>query len=301
MSRPDPPLVGSASSTPPYLKGVTPEGLAYRVRGQGQPLLLLAGYATPARALGPLAAAFAEHFACITFDYRGTGRSRQRLGQVTTGGMARDAVRVLRHLQVDRAHVYGVSLGGMVAQELALHRPEMVHGLVLGATTPGGWRAVPAGPWTIMSAYDQARGSVPGGLASRGVAAILHAWAASTHDTSTRLGRIAAPTLVVHGDQDVLVPPRNARLLASGIPGAELMLRSGQGHLYLFDDHEASAEAVTAWLERLPAASVGPGETNGLRASRCEAVRRHALSQLLPVRHATRSLCPVSRELGIDG
>jgi pimeloyl-ACP methyl ester carboxylesterase len=184
---------------------------------------------------------------------------------------------VLDAADIGRAHVYGISLGGMIAQEIALRHPERVDALVLGATTPGGSEAVAADDETLaffrrrgeMSAEEAVWASVPynygprtrterAQLIGEDIAQRLRfpiepepyaaqLAAALGHDAHARLGEIAAPALVVHGEADRMVAPENARLLADAIPGAELRTFPGAGHLYPTDE-PAADQAVAQFL-----------------------------------------------------
>lgn len=260
--------------------GITDHGVAYTIRGEGPPLLLLSGYASTAGILQPAARLFAQRFTTITFDYPGAGRSTGVRLPVTTSMLAREAAGLLGSLGITRAHVYGISLGGLIAQELAIRHPEMIRTLILGATTAGGWRSVPGDPTALMATLWSLRTLPGGGRIPLPHTALLQGWAAGTHDTSSRLATITAPTLVIHGEHDRLMPLRNGQLLADGIPGAELRILRGQGHLYLFED-DASSYAVMDWIEgsrepdATPARS-GDGTTPLLRAM---------MNQALPARH----------------
>jgi 3-oxoadipate enol-lactonase len=213
----------------------------------------------------------------LTFDNRGVGRSDRPPGPYTTALMADDAVAVLDAAGVDRAHVYGLSLGGMIAQEIALRHPDRITRLVLGATTPGGERAVAADGRTIaffhrrgqMPAEEAVWASVPYNYSARTRAEhgdrisqdirqrlrfpiepepyAAQLAASLGHDAYDRLPLILAPTLVVHGEEDVMVPPANGRLLATLIPAARLIELPGAAHLYSTDEPDADRE-VAAFL-----------------------------------------------------
>jgi 3-oxoadipate enol-lactonase len=286
MRSTEPSLVAACSAG---LTRRTPDGLAYAIRGEGAPLLLLSGYGVSSRGLSPLVDVLAEQFTCLTFDYRGTGKSAFAFGRVTTGSMARDAARVLHDADVVDAHVVGVSLGGMVAQELAIQRPDLVRGLVLVATTAGGWSASSPGLGALRSALAEASGVVPGGVDVRGRMAVRHAWAATLHDTSTRLGRVAAPTLVAHGESDSLVTPAGARMLADRIARAELRVVPG-GHLFLFDEDRSHVRTVGAWLAALPEPATGAPEPSCRAGEPVERALSFAFSPMLPGWRALRAV-----------
>jgi 3-oxoadipate enol-lactonase len=223
--------------------------------GAGDPLLLVSGFALPAAVLEPVVAPFAQHYQCITFDHRGSGASRGRVLPMTTARMAADAVRVLDALGLESAAVYGLSLGGMVAQEMAIRFPDRVRGLILGATSPGGLSAVWPDSGTVLSSIFANTGGLGRGTVTHPLGAWAQAWAATLHDSGSRLGRIRAPTLVLHGDCDGLVPVGNARLLARRIPRAELVILAGEGHFFAFEQAEAVADIVMDWLDTSAAVS----------------------------------------------
>lgn len=246
--------------------------LHYESMGAGAPVLLVMGLGMNAtgwwRTVPVLAAAGLR---VLTFDNRGVGRSDRPPGPYTTALMADDAVAVLDAAAVQRAHVYGISLGGMIAQEIALRHPDRIARLVLGATTPGGDSAIPADGQTLeffqrrgqMPAEEAVWASVPYNYST--VTRAQHGdrivqdvrrrlrypiepapyaaqlAAALSHDARDRLARITAATLVVHGQEDVMVPPANGRLLASLIP-ARLLELGGAAHLYPTDEPDADRE-----------------------------------------------------------
>ncbi len=213
----------------------------------------------------------------LAFDNRGVGRSDRPSGPYSVAMMADDAIAVLDAAGVQRSHVYGISLGGMIAQEVALRHPDRVARLVLGATTPGGAQSVAAPEVTLgffarrgeMSAEEAVWASVPYNYAPRTRAQAgdrialdiqqrlrfpiepepykAQLAAAMGHDVSGRLSEIAVPTLVVHGRQDVMVPPANGQRLAELIAGAELLEFAHAAHLYPTDE-PAVDRAVAAFL-----------------------------------------------------
>ena len=252
--------------------------LHYESTGAGAPVLLVMGLGMNATGWWRTVPILADAgLRVLTFDNRGVGRSDRAPGPYTAAAMADDAVAVLDSAGAQRAHIYGISLGGMIAQEIALRHPDRVDRLVLGATTPGGAHAIAADETTMaffrrrgqMPAEEAVWASVPYNYAARTRAEqgdliaqdIRHRLrfpieaepyaaqlaAALGHDTHDRLESITAPTLVVHGAEDVMVPPPNARLLADLIPGARLIELPGAAHLYPTDDPSAD-HRIAAFL-----------------------------------------------------
>jgi 3-oxoadipate enol-lactonase len=240
--------------------------------GTGDPVLMIMGLGLSGGAWWRTVPVLARSLRVITFDNRGVGLSRAQVHSFTTEAMADDAISVLDAAGIDRAHVYGFSLGGMVAQQLALRHPERLRSLVLGATHAGGPRAVRPDADVLaffrrragMPAEEAARASVPfnygprcrGGHADR-IAEDLrrrlaHQFpeqayraqmcAAGLHNTHRRLKDIAAPTLVVHGRHDRIVPVANAEILAERIPGAQLRILDDSGHLYPTEQPEVDKD-----------------------------------------------------------
>jgi pimeloyl-ACP methyl ester carboxylesterase len=247
--------------------------------GSGDPLLLITGAGSNALGWGPLLPVFQERFRVIAFDNRGAGRSAAPPGPYTTRQMAADAAALLDHLGIARAHVIGHSLGGMIAQELALAYPERVDRLVLVASLayprPAFWvpwstflvqaaqRGLdPAGsalwqmPWmltpTFMARHEVVEAALANALhdpypaPAHGLAA--QAAAGLAHDTRSRLPRIAAPTLVLVGAEDIITPVSYARELAAGIPGARLQVLERGGHLAYLEYLEAVTGALLPFL-----------------------------------------------------
>jgi 3-oxoadipate enol-lactonase len=251
----------------------------YESVGSGPAVLLILGQGMSLETGWRTVEQLSSRFRVLAFDNRDVGGSDHSLVPYVVAQMAEDAVAVLDAAGEARAHVYGMSLGGMVAQELALRHRDRVGALVLGATTAGGPRAIPQDPQVLtfftrvgaMGPEEAAWAAVPysygehtrrehidriaADIARRlrhppDVLAYLHqVTAAALHSTQVRLGEIAAPTLVVHGGQDKLQSPANARVLAKAIPGAELRMWPEAGHLYATDEPEADHE-VARFLAR---------------------------------------------------
>jgi pimeloyl-ACP methyl ester carboxylesterase len=226
-------------------------------QGSGPPLLLIHGLGYARWGWEPVVEPLSRTFDTITFDNRGVGGSDAPPGPYSAAELAADAVQVLEEAGVERAHVVGTSLGGMIAQELALAHPERVDRLVLACTTPGGPEAFPMPQRTVdlMLARATMREYVENALEPdprpelvdrilahrERTAQPFEAWAAqaaagATFDAHDRLGALAAPTLVQHGDGDVVVDPRNAGLLAAAIPDARTSVYPGAGHLFMWQE-----------------------------------------------------------------
>jgi len=205
----------------------------------------------------------------ILFDNRGIGESDAPPGPYTAAELAADAAQVLDEAGVQRAHVLGTSLGGMVAQELALAAPERVERLVLACTTAGGQESFPMPEQTVklLTSGATLRQFVENALAPEPDAEVverilrhreataqpLEAWSAqaaagATFDALDRVAGIAAPTLILHGTEDAVVDSRNAAVLALRIPDARVELFPGCGHLFFWEERERFVEVVTEFL-----------------------------------------------------
>lgn len=243
--------------------------IAWERRGEGHPLLLIHGLGYARWGWEPVLEGLARRFDVITFDNRGIGASDAPPGPYSAAELAADAAQVLDEAGVERAHVAGSSLGGMVAQELALSRPERVDRLVLASTHPGGPKAHPMPQRTVelMTSGASLRTFVENALEPDPrpelVEKILEhrertgqpfeAWAAQAaagagFDASDRLGALSAPTLVQTGDGDVVVDPRNSDLLAELIPDARVSVYPGAGHLFFWQEADRFVAELEAFL-----------------------------------------------------
>ena len=248
--------------------------IAYEERGDGPPLLLVHGLGYDHHGWGPLPALLVPDFRLVLVDNRGVGESDAPEGPYTIAGLAADAVAVLDAAGIDRAHVVGVSLGGFVAQELAIAHPERVDRLVLLSTSPGGPNQYPMPAETVemFSAYQRMereaalRLAVKNSCGDRAVrerpdlvdevyayrlerAPPIEPWraqllAGTGFDAFERIPAIAAPTLALTGGGDVVIDPRNSELLAERIPGARLEVVPDRGHLLYWEEPEIVASMI---------------------------------------------------------
>jgi 3-oxoadipate enol-lactonase len=247
--------------------------IAWESTGDGAPVLLVQGLGYGRWGWDPVVPGLAERYRVLTFDNRGIGESDKPDGPYTAREMAGDALQVLDEAGVDRAHVVGASLGGMIAQEVAAAAPGRVGRLVLCCTTPGGPDAVPM-PAVTVQLFQQA-GSFPPEVALRkfvenalgteppeGLVDELYrrrlaappdpaGWQAQAAAGTTFPGvdgAITAPTLVLHGTADNVVDHRNADLLAARISGARVALFDGAGHLFFWEQPERFVALVKEFL-----------------------------------------------------
>jgi len=265
----------------PYAPG---EGirLYYEVAGEGPPLLLLSGVNGGVWTWYAQVPQFSRRYRTITFDNRGGGRSDLTPGPYTAARLARDALALLDHLEMGPVLVAGISLGGMIAQELALAAPSRVRGLVLAATHPGGPDRTPPPPEVLavlsanaglsveeilrkdlplffspaflegcheaVAAYLEVHRQVP--LQSEAALAAQLA-AARSFDAVGRLAGLRIPTLVLTGGADRIVPPANAGLLGRLIPRSRLGIFLGAGHALQVECAAPFNAAVTAFFQGL--------------------------------------------------
>jgi pimeloyl-ACP methyl ester carboxylesterase len=250
----------------------------YELHGEGKPLVLIMGLTGSLEGWRPLLPAFAQEYRVMIFDNRGAGLTDKPAGPYSMPMMADDTAGLMDALGIESADVYGISMGGMIAQELALRHPQKVKALVLGCTTPGGPNSRVPSQKTVAALTSIGSVSMEEGLAivlrwlftEEFVAAhrqqlretTLNAFdlrtprhavlgqlaAIAAHDTYDRLPQIGAPTLVIAGGDDEFVPSANSPILAERIPGAELVMYPKARHGYLY---EVAAEAMAAVLDFL--------------------------------------------------
>ena len=246
--------------------------------GSGEPLLLIMGLSYPSYMWHRSRQVLATRYRTIALDNRGIGQSDVPPGVYSIALMASDAAAVLDAAGVHAVHVFGTSMGGMIAQEFALQYPTRVRSLILGCTAAGGPHAVKAEPAALQTLtrrdltpeeskeaiipfiYDAAtpRERIDEDMAIRmkwyptpqGYAGQLQgifSW-----EAYSRIDQITAPTLVIHGETDRLIPPANAKLIAERIPGAKLVLLPHASHIFETDQPGAAHQAILEFLAAQP-------------------------------------------------
>jgi len=237
----------------------------YEIHGAGDPLVLIMGLRRNAEWWYRQIPGLSRHFRLLVFDNRGAGRSDKPETDYSIRMFADDTARLMDVLGMERAHILGVSMGGYIAQELAINHPEKIDRLIIGCSGCGGERAV------LMSAERMERFMANKGLTPEQILrkdmdiffsdafvrdnprfiedfveismrhyqpahAFFRQWdACQRHDTADRLGIIRAPTLLMTGDDDPLVPPENSRILKELIPHASLVTFPGRRHCFFIE------------------------------------------------------------------
>ncbi|GGM69795.1 alpha/beta hydrolase [Lentzea pudingi] len=236
--------------------------LFYSVEGSGPPLLLIAGQANSSKWWSQVREDFSARFTTIVTDHRGTGSSDKPDAPYSTRMFAEDCVAILADAGIDRAHVYGTSMGGRIAQWLAAGHGEHVDRLVLGCTSPGGAHGIERSaevrkslaqvePMKARRALEELMytPAYKGPYNTLGdpqmppYARKRHLFASAEHDAWNVLPSITAPTLVVHGTEDIFNPTANAPLITERIPNAKMHLVEGARHGY-FEEFRAEASPL---------------------------------------------------------
>lgn len=242
--------------------------------GSGSPVLLIIGLSFTHEMWFRVLPSLTRKHRVILFDNRGVGRTDVPDGPYLISQMARDALAVLNAANISAAQVVGASMGGMIAQELALSFPERVKSLMLGCTSHGGllarWPRFTRLDFQLPGADRSARLSLVPLLYSSSTSKerILEDVSVQGRCTCTRRGglnqfagillwssflrlpRIAVPTLVAHGSEDRLIPPQNGRVVASRIPGAQFHLIPNAGHMLMTDQPEFCGNLMADFLDR---------------------------------------------------
>jgi pimeloyl-ACP methyl ester carboxylesterase len=260
--------------------------LEYYVEGSGPTLLMVMGMGGQASSWSePFLDLMRQNFTTVRLSNRGTGRSGQSAEPTTIRGMADDAAGLLKTLGIESAHVFGISMGGMISQELVLNYPQVVQGLVLGCTICGQAHSSPVPPetvarlasvntlprqqqikafWSVAVSpeFERDHGAfldevvrvelespTPPETMLRQMGAIMG------FDSHARLPQVKAPTLIIQGTSDVMVVPGNADILHQQIAGSRVHLIEGVGHCFFWEKPEETARAISEFLAAVPAAA----------------------------------------------
>ena len=254
----------------------------YEIIGQGDPLVMIRGLGSNVDHWYEQVPTLSRKYQLLVFDNRGIARSSDPGGAFSTRDMAADTAALMESAGIESAHLLGYSMGGMVAQEMALNYPEKIKGLILVATDCGITQRIKARP-EVSRLFSQmvSLGTPEAKLAA---AACLYAkhtfesntkvierynevsmrfpasqdimtrqWAAVTqHDACSRLQSISSPALTLTGSEDVLIPPENAKIMAEMIPNARMSTIDDGGHLVLIEQPQQFNQAVIDFLDGLP-------------------------------------------------
>ncbi|WXG39580.1 MAG: alpha/beta hydrolase [Candidatus Freyarchaeum deiterrae] len=253
----------------------------YEIHGKGYPLVMIMGLtANKDWWAQEVIEQFSKHFKTLIFDNRGAGRTDAPKSDYSIKMFADDTIGLMDSLEIDEAHILGVSMGGMIAQELVLNYPDRVKKLVLCSTTPGGTNSIPTPQETIAVLME--RGDRTDEQMARRLVNILfpkdyvtnnpevierevnhlliapitedaymrQLKACMEFDTYDRLPKINRPTLVMAGKEDVLLPYQNDEIIAKRIPKAKLILYDDVGHGMTTQVAEDFAQKVIEFLEK---------------------------------------------------
>lgn len=257
--------------------------LYYEIQGEGAPLVLISGLGYGGWMWHKMAPGLAERFQVISFDNRGSGKSDKPAGPYTAQMLAADTIGIMDHFRIEKAHVMGHSMGGFVAQALAIDYPDRMDKLILSATNFGGPRHVPITPEAMAVLTDVSGDPIerlrrgiaiscaPGFMERRpdiaemwvnyrianpidpaGYQAQLAIGLSLFPDAASfehKLAAVKAPTLILFGADDKVVPPGNADLLAGKIEGARIAILPNAGHFFPFEVPEEAVAVVTQFLE----------------------------------------------------
>lgn len=252
--------------------------LDFEVRGEGTPIVLIPGLNDDRNAWTEVAPGFPD-YRCLLIDNRDVGASPRAVAPYTTAEMALDALRAMDRAGVERAHIVGHSMGGTIAQEVAIIAPERVRSLVLIGTfaKPDGYLEHVFRRWTVwirtLDTAEFLRNTLPywlgsGTINDLGVEALIDLVAPEVeaqgpdafvrqceailaHDTADRLARIAAPALIVAGDGDTLVRKNHERELLDGIRDSHFAVVEGSGHSPTIEQPAALNSAIRGFLNSI--------------------------------------------------
>jgi len=255
--------------------------LYYEIHGAGEPLLLIEGLGYASWSWFRQVEKLSDAYRVVSFDNRGVGQSDKPDIPYSIDVMADDVARLLESLGIEKAHILGVSMGGYIAQKLAINYPQKVKSLVLGCTAFGGPQSIPLTEEALQSmlkveglnAEEVIRQGFKAAISPKFIKAYpdvvdqlvtwrlenptpRYAWdrqfaAARAFNVESQLNKIKASTLVITGSDDIVVPPQNSSLLADRISGAQLVIIPGGGHLFFIEKSEEFNRTVLEFLETI--------------------------------------------------
>lgn len=253
----------------------------YEIYGQGEPLVLIPGFATGLWIWYEQIPVFSKHYKTIVFDNRGVGRSKNPIYPFSIEMMAEDVVKLLDSLEIKKAHILGASMGGFIAQEFALNYPRRISSLTLCCTSFGGKNHIPPSTETLlaMSSFqdpnseERIRKTLQFAFAndfqksnSKEIEKVVQLrlsnpvfnqtylsqlQAAMTFDVEAKLSTLNVPTLILTGDEDYIVPTTNSYNLASKIKNSKLKIINGAGHSLFIESANAFNKLVIEFLESI--------------------------------------------------
>jgi pimeloyl-ACP methyl ester carboxylesterase len=253
----------------------------FEIRGSGPPLVLIMGLRRNAEWWYRQIPELSKHFTIIAFDNRGAGRSDKPEMEYSIRLFADDTAELMNFLGIPKAHILGISMGGYIAQELAINHPDKVNGLILGCTSCGGRRAVHMSE-ERMEKFAANKGLTPEQILRKDMdlyfsnrfirdhpeqieefvnisllyyqpadAFFRQLNACLNHDTVDRVSQISSPTLITTGDDDYLVPSENSLILKELMPGADLELLPGCRHCFFMEESEKFNRSVVRFLRSI--------------------------------------------------
>ncbi len=253
----------------------------YEIHGSGPPLVLIMGLRRNAEWWYLQIPELSKHFTVIAFDNRGAGRSDKPEMEYSIRLFADDTAGLMNFLGIPKAHILGISMGGYIAQELAINHPDKVNGLILGCTSCGGSRAVSMSE-ERMEKFAANKGLTPEQILRKDMdlyfsdrfvrehperieefvnisfryyqpadAFFRQLNACLNHDTADRVSKVSSPTLIMTGDDDHLVPSENSRILKELMPEADLELFPGCRHCFFMEESERFNRSVVAFLRTI--------------------------------------------------
>ncbi len=252
--------------------------IAYYLEGVGEPLILIRGFASAGSMWYTQVPQLMGHFKVITFDNRDTGSSDRVAAPYTIADMAGDVIALIEHLGLGPVHLLGISMGGMIAQQTALSRPDLVKTLILGCTTCNAAQGTSTDPRVLelfatlpeLSDEENVRRSLPVFFSPETLSRrpdftntfvqksldqrppletfVRHRQAMRGFNVCDQLSQISIPTLILHGRGDLLLPVVDAEELKERIPQARLKIYEGLGHLFFMEDPDSFNEDVIQFI-----------------------------------------------------